>query len=263
MDFSQFKSLIIEINESNESIVTISLNRPKALNALNKELITELDSIINILEKDNNIKVIIITGSGDRAFAAGADIEEMSLLNPDDGKAWGAMGSMVFRKIEKSKKIYISAINGYALGGGCELAMACDIRIGSHNIKMGLPETGLGIIPGYGGTQRMQRIIGMGKAKELIFTCDLIDAQEALRIGLINHVVESEVLLEKSYEIAKKIIKNSFNAVMLAKEAINIGNQVDIDSGIKIEQNLFGLCFAHNDQKEGMNAFLEKRKAKY
>lgn len=260
MNFNQFKNLIIEINEK---IAIITLNRPKTLNALNKELIIELNSIVTIFEEDDDIRVVIITGNGNKAFVAGADIEEMASLGPNEGKSWGSWGSNVFRKIEKSKKIYIAAINGYALGGGCELAMACDIRIGVNDLKMGLPETGLGIIPGYGGTQRMQKLIGISKAKELIFTCDLVNAHEALQIGLLNHVVEPAELINKSNEIAKKITKNSFNAIMLAKEAINIGSQTDIDNGIEIEQNLFGLCFAHNDQKEGMKAFLEKRKANY
>jgi len=260
MDFNNLKNLIIE---KNENLTIIKLNRPKALNALNKELLTELDQVVSAFEEDNNVRVVIITGEGEKAFVAGADIGEMSKLTAEEGKVWGLLGARVFRKIEKSKKIYIAAINGFALGGGCELAMSCDIRVASSKAKLGQPEVGLGIIPGYSGTQRLQRLVGMGKAKELIFTCNIIKADEALTIGLVNHVVEPEELMNKATEIANKMLKNSYNAVSLSKEAINIGAQTDIDSAIELEANLFGLCFANNDQKEGMAAFLEKRKAEF
>ena len=260
MDFQNLKNLIIE---KEKNLVTIKLSRPKALNALNKELLIELDQVVSFFEDSEDIKVVILTGEGDKSFVAGADIGEMSKLSAEEGKIWGLLGSRVFRKIEKSKKIYIAAINGFTLGGGCELAMACDIRIASKKAKLGQPEVGLGIIPGYSGTQRLQRLVGMGKAKELIFTCDIITADDALAIGLVNHVVAPEELMDKSTEMANKVLKNSYNAVMLSKEAINIGAQTDIDSAIELEANLFGMCFANNDQKEGMSAFLEKRKANF
>lgn len=260
MDYKSLKNLLVEVDNH---LAIIKLNRPKALNALNKAIFYELDAVINELNDDSNVRVVIITGAGDRAFGAGADVGEMAHYTSEEGKAWGLMGSKVFRKIEISKKIYIAAINGFALGGGCELAMACDIRIAAKNAILGQPEVALGIIPGFSGTQRMQRLVGSGKAKELIITCDKISADEALAIGLVNHVVENEELMTKATEMANKIFKNSFHAARLAKEAINLGAQMDIDSAIEMEANLFGLCFAHNDQKEGMNSFLEKRKPNY
>ncbi|MGF6906415.1 enoyl-CoA hydratase-related protein [Fusobacterium sp. PH5-44] len=260
MDYKNLNNLLVEVDNH---LAIIKLNRPKALNALNKAILDELDIVTDALNDDSEIRVVIITGEGEKAFAAGADVSEMANLSSESGKNWGLMGSKIFRKIETSKNIYIAAINGFALGGGCELAMACDLRIAAKSAILGQPEVALGIIPGFSGTQRLQRLVGAGKAKELIYTCDKIPAEEALTIGLVNHVVENEELMTKAREMAEKILKNSFHAVRLSKEAVNLGAQMDIDSAIEVEANLFGLCFAHNDQKEGMSAFLEKRKPKY
>ncbi|MEG2347859.1 MAG: enoyl-CoA hydratase-related protein [Cetobacterium sp.] len=256
----EFKTLIFE---KKNKIAKIIINRPHALNSLNKNLLLELNYLIKQIEEDSEIRVVSIIGSGEKAFVAGADIEYMLSLDPLEAKLFGKMGSDIFRNIEKSKKVYIALINGFALGGGCELAMACDIRIASKNAKFGQPEVGLGIIPGFSGTQRLPRIVGIGKAKELIFSGEIISAEEAYNINLVNYVVEKEDLEKKAEEFLIKILKNSFFSIKLAKEAINLGMQVDIDSGIESENNLFSLCFTSAEQKEGMKAFLEKRKANF
>ncbi|NNG66485.1 short-chain-enoyl-CoA hydratase [Caldanaerobacter subterraneus] len=246
-----------------EGIATITISRPKALNALNTETLEELENVLEVLQNDDGVKVIVITGAGEKAFVAGADISEMKDMSVFEAKKFAELGQKVFRKIELMKKPVIAAVNGYALGGGCELALACDIRIASRNAKFGQPEVGLGIIPGFGGTQRLPRIVGVSKAKELIYTGDMIDAEEALRIGLISKVVEQDKLLEEAYGIAKKIMSKGLVAVSLAKEAINKSLEVDIDSGMEYEANAFALCFGTQDQKEGMAAFLEKRAPKF
>ena len=208
------------------------------------------------------ISVIILTGEG-KAFVAGADITEMSSMDAAEGKAFGEKGAKVFRKIELLSKPVIAAVNGYALGGGCELAMCCDIRIASAKAKFGQPEVGLGITPGFSGTQRLPRLVGMGKAKELIFTAEAINADEACRIGLVNSVAEPEELMNTAVAMAEKIAGKAPAAVKYSKESINRGMQCSMDEAINIEANLFGLCFATEDQKEGMKAFMEKRKAKF
>lgn len=246
-----------------EGIATITISRPKALNALNTETLEELENVLEVLQNDDGVKVIVITGAGEKAFVAGADISEMKDMSVFEAKKFAELGQKVFRKIELMKKPVIAAVNGYALGGGCELALACDIRIASRNAKFGQPEVGLGIIPGFGGTQRLPRIVGVSKAKELIYTGDMIDAEEALRIGLISKVVEQDKLLEEAYGIAKKIMSKGLVAVSLAKEAINKSLEVDIDSGMEYEANAFAMCFGTQDQKEGMAAFLEKRAPKF
>ncbi|HBT48373.1 MAG: Enoyl-CoA hydratase/carnithine racemase [Caldanaerobacter subterraneus] len=246
-----------------EGIATIKISRPKALNALNTETLEELENVLEVLQNDEGVKVIVITGAEEKAFVAGADISEMKDMSVFEAKKFAELGQKVFRKIELMKKPVIAAVNGYALGGGCELALACDIRIASRNAKFGQPEVGLGIIPGFGGTQRLPRIVGVSKAKELIYTGDMIDAEEALRIGLISKVVEQDKLLEEAYGIAKKIMSKGLVAVSLAKEAINKSLEVDIDSGMEYEANAFALCFGTQDQKEGMAAFLEKRAPKF
>lgn len=251
------------ICEKENGIALITINRPKALNALNSETLSDLNSIIEDLEKDDEIKVAILTGSGDKAFAAGADISEMKDLNEEQGKQLGIFGNQVFRRLEKLDKPVIAAISGFALGGGCELAMACDIRIASEKARFSQPEAGLGITPGFGGTQRLARIVGVGKAKELIYTGDMIKADEAYRIGLVNKVVAPEALLDEAKSMAKKIAANASIAVKLCKDAIDRGIQGDIDSGIMIESEDFGRCFSTVDQKEGMTAFLEKREKKF
>lgn len=256
----EYKNIEVKIEKG---IATITINRPKALNALNTETLEELKNVLEVLQNDDGVKVIVITGAGEKAFVAGADISEMKDMSVFDAKKFAELGQKVFRKIELMKKPVIAAVNGYALGGGCELALACDIRIASRNAKFGQPEVGLGIIPGFGGTQRLPRIVGVSKAKELIYTGDMIDAEEALRIGLISKVVEQDKLLEEAYGIAKKIMSKGLVAVSLAKEAINKSLEVDIDSGMEYEANAFALCFGTQDQKEGMAAFLEKRAPKF
>lgn len=244
--------------QNNISIITI--NRTKALNALNTDVLKELDKVLDEIDQDR-IRAVIITGSGDKAFVAGADISEMYKLTKAEGETFGRTGNEVFRKIETFPIPVIAAVNGYALGGGCELAMSCDIRICSENAVFGQPETGLGIIPGFGGTQRLARLISVGKAKEMIYTAGNIKSAEAYRIGLVNGVYPQEELMEQALKMASKIAKNAPIAVRAAKKAINNGLQTDMDGGIKIEEALFGSCFETEDQKEGMAAFLEKRKA--
>lgn len=250
------------LKEYVENVLIIKINNPGALNALNSEVLSEIGEAFDEASKDNNVNAIILTGEG-KAFVAGADISEMSTLNAEHGKIFGEHGAGVFRKIETTPKAVIVAVNGFALGGGCELAMACDIRIASEKAKFGQPEVTLGITPGFSGTQRLSRLVGLGKAKELIFTGNIIGAKEAKEIGLVNEVVEPEKLMEIALEMAKKIASNAQIAVRYSKEAIDRGYQTDINSAIDIEANLFGLCFATEDQKEGMKAFLEKRKAEF
>ena len=256
----EFKNILLE-KEDNLAIVTI--NRPKALNALNSETLADLDLVITEIENDSNIYCVIITGSGEKAFVAGADISEMKDLTEEQGKEFGILGNRVFRRLEKLDKPVIAAISGFALGGGCELAMSCDIRIASEKAKFGQPEAGLGITPGFGGTQRLPRIVGMGKAKELIYTGTIIKADEALRIGLVNKVVPLESLMEEARAMANVIISNAPIAVKLCKDAINKGMQVDMDSAIQIEAEDFGKCFVTEDQVEGMSAFIERRTKKF
>lgn len=255
----EFKCLLIE---KKDYIAILSFNKPKVLNALDSEVLNELNSAIEYIEDDEDIYVAIITGIG-KAFVAGADISEMKDMNAEQGRQFGSLGSKVFRKIELMKKPVIAAINGFALGGGCELSMCCDIRIASSNAKFGQPEVSLGIIPGFAGTQRLSRIVGMAKAKELIFTGNIIKAEEAYDIGLVNKVVESDSLMEEAMKMATKIVSNGQIAVKYSKIAINRGYEVDFEAGNEIETSLFGLSFATNDQKEGMAAFLERRKAKF
>ncbi len=251
----EYTKLIIE---KQEDICIVKINNPQAMNALNSTVLSELDCAFSQIESDQTIKVVILTGEG-RAFVAGADISQMSTMSAAEGKAFGEQGAAVFRKIEQLKVPVIAAVNGFALGGGCELAMACDIRIASAKAKFGQPEVGLGITPGFSGTQRLPRLVGMGVAKELIYTADIIGADEAYRIGLVNKVAEPETLMDQAIEMAKKIASKAPIAVRYSKEAINRGCQVDIDTAIAIEANLFGLCFASEDQKEGMSSFLNKK----
>ena len=243
-------------------ISVLSINRPKQYNSLSTEVIKELGRAIDFIEADDECHVLIISGEGS-AFVAGADISEMKDMDVLEAREFAKAGLEVFRKIESMEKPSIAAVNGFALGGGCELAMACDIRIGSTKAKFGQPEVGLGITPGFGGTIRLSRLVGLAKAKELIFTGEIIKADEAMRIGLVNHLVEAEELMDKAMEMANKISKNAQLAVRYSKAAINKNYEVDIDTAIGIEQDLFALCFASQDQKEGMGAFIEKRKPEF
>ncbi|NLV16905.1 MAG: short-chain-enoyl-CoA hydratase [Syntrophomonadaceae bacterium] len=252
----EFNNLLLE---KDGAIGIITMNRPKALNALNEETLVDLDQAVDLIAKDDEVKAVIITGNGN-AFVAGADIVAMQNNNGLQGKAFGTLGQGVFLKIEKLPKPVIAAINGFALGGGCELAMACDIRIASEKAKFGQPEVGLGIVPGFAGTQRLPKLVGAGMAKELIFTGDMIDAQKANQIGLVNRVVAPDELMEEAKKMARKIISNAPVAVRFAKQAINEGLELDVARGQLIEVDLLALCFATEDQKEGMKAFIEKRK---
>ncbi|MGB9679631.1 MAG: short-chain-enoyl-CoA hydratase [Thermoanaerobacteraceae bacterium] len=256
----EFKNLSSKINEG---IFILTIERPKALNALNRQTLMEIEEALTSAFNDENVKVIVINGSGNKAFVAGADIAEMKNMTPIEAVEFSKLGQKVFRYIEIAKKPVIAAINGYALGGGLELAMACDIRIASKNAKFGQPEVGLGIIPGFAGTQRLPRLVGISKAKELIFTGDMINADEAYRIGLISKIVEETDLMNEVFELAKKIISKGPYAVGIAKECINRGTETDIETAMEYETKAFGLCFATKDQKEGMVAFLEKRAPKF
>ncbi|MBU3127259.1 short-chain-enoyl-CoA hydratase [Clostridium tagluense] len=243
--------------QKEDKVAVITISRPKALNALNTETLKELELAIDEIANDDQIYAVIITGEG-KAFVAGADISEMKDLDAMGGRKFGNLGNRVFRKLETLEKPVIAAVNGFALGGGCELSMACDIRIASSKAKFGQPEAGLGITPGFGGTQRLARLVGTGMAKQLLFTAEIINAEEALRIGLVNKVVEPENLIEEAKLLAKKIVSNAPIAVKLCKTAINRGMQMDIDTALIYEAEIFGACFATEDQKSGMTAFLEK-----
>lgn len=238
----------------------ITINRPKALNALNSAVLDELDATIDGVDLDA-VRCLILTGAGEKSFVAGADIAEMSTLTKEEGEAFGKKGNDIFRKIETLPIPVIAAVNGFALGGGCEISMSCDIRICSDNAVFGQPEVGLGITPGFGGTQRLARLVGMGRAKELIFTCDNINAEEAYRIGLVNKVVAKEELMSTAKDMAKKIISKGSYAVSIAKAAINNGYDMDIQNAVEMEANLFGITCSTHDKKEGMTAFLERRAA--
>lgn len=252
-----YENLIIE---DREQIKIIYINRPKVLNALNIETLNELKMAIKDFADDKEFLVLIITGAGDKAFIAGADIEAQYPLNAEEGRKWGLLGLEVCHLIETTEKPIIAAINGYALGGGCELAMACDFRLASHKAQFGQPEVTLGITPGYGGTQRLSRLVGEGKAKQLIFTGVKIRAIEAYRIGLVEEVFPHEELMTESIKIAEIIASNAPLAVKYAKTQIQNGLQTDINTAASVEVGLFSLCFATQDQKEGMKAFLDKRK---
>lgn len=256
----ELKNVILE---KDGRVGTIYINRPKALNALNSDTLKELDYVIDEIAKDDEIFAVILTGAGEKSFVAGADITEMKDLNVSQGRSFGILGNKVFRKLENLEKPVIAAVNGFALGGGCELAMACDIRIASTKAKFGQPEVGLGITPGFGGTQRLARIVGTGMAKEMIFTAKIIKADEALRIGLVNSVYEPETLMEEAKKLASVIAAQAPLAVKYAKVGINRGIQCDIDTAVLYESEVFGQCFATEDQKEGMTAFIEKREKNF
>lgn len=246
--------------EKKGHIAVATINRPQALNALNSAVLTDLDELVNVVRADSDIRALIITGSGAKAFVAGADIGEMSTLTPEEGEAFGKHGNDVFRRIETLPIPTIAAVNGFALGGGCELSMACDIRICADTAVFGQPEVGLGITPGFGGTQRLARLVSPGMAKQLIYTARNIKADEAYRIGLVNAVYPAEELLPQAEKLANTIAANAPIAVRACKKAINEGLQVDMDAAVVIEEKLFGSCFKTADQIEGMGAFLEKRK---
>lgn len=252
-----FENILVE---QNNSLATVIINRPKKLNALNKNTIAELHEAFKALENDDNVKVILLTGSGEKAFVAGADISEFAHFSEEEGGRLAAKGQeLLFDYVENLSTPVIALVNGFALGGGLELAMSCHFRIASDNARMGLPETSLGVIPGYGGTQRLPQLIGKGKAMELIMTAGMIGAEEAKSYGLVNYVVSQEELLPLGEKLAGKIMKNSAVAIGKAIKAIN-ASFTDGENGYQTEINAFGECFGTEDFKEGTTAFLEKRK---
>lgn len=251
------------ISKENNGITTITINRPKKLNALNRETIQELNQAFDAANKDKNTKVIIITGSGEKAFVAGADISEFADFNVNEGTSLAAKGQdLLFNFVENLSTPVIAAVNGFALGGGLELAMSAHFRVASDNAKLGLPEVSLGVIPGYGGTQRLPQLVGKGRAMEMIMTAGMIDADQALNYGLVNHVTSQEELLPLCEKIATKISRNSTVAISAAIRAINANYKDGVD-GYDVEVNEFGNCFGTDDFHEGTTAFLEKRKADF
>ena len=244
--------------EVKDKIAVVTINRPEALNALNSQVLDDLAAAFDSIDV-NVVRAVVLTGAGEKSFVAGADIGEMSTLSKAEGEAFGKKGNDIFRKIEQFPIPVIAAINGFALGGGCEISMSCDIRICSENAMFGQPEVGLGITPGFGGTQRLARLIGAGMAKQLIYTARNIKADEAYRIGLVNAVYPQEELLAAAEKMASQIAANAPIAVRACKKAINDGLQTDIDAALVIEEKLFGSCFETEDQKEGMANFLRKK----
>jgi enoyl-CoA hydratase len=247
----------------NDRIAIITINRPEKLNALNAELKSRLKDLLTQFKTDPNVAVVIITGAGEKAFIAGTDINELTDLDVEKGKEYALNGQSVADLIEHLGKPVIAAVNGYALGGGCELALACHLRIVSENVKFGQPEVNLGIIPGYGGTQRLARLIGRGRAMEMILTGNPIDAAEALRIGLVNRVVKQSELMATATEVARVIASKGQLAIRMALKAVNMTEEISLTDGLQLEASLFGRCAASQDAKEGARAFLEKRKPRF
>jgi len=252
-----YKTLLLDIKEN---VALITLNRPDKLNALNAQTVNDLDTVFDELKDNDEVYVIILTGSGEKAFVAGADISELNKLDMITAKEFSERGQAVFNKIENFDKPVIAAVNGFALGGGCELALACHIRLASETAKFGQPEVNLGIIPGYGGTQRLARLINAGRAIEYILTADMIDANDAYRMGLVNKIYPANELIESAMKMAKKIAGKGQQAIRLAIKAIKAVNEVSLKEGQNFEATLFAICCGTDDFKEGTSAFLEKRK---
>lgn len=248
--------------EQKDHVAVLTIDRQEALNALNSQVLCDLDEAITKVEQDESVRVVILTGAG-RSFVAGADIGEMKGFSAIDGKKFGVHGGSIFLRLENLSKPVIAAVNGFALGGGCELAMACDIRLASEKAKFGQPETGLGITPGFGGTQRLPRIVGVSKAMELILTAKTIGAEEAKAIGLVSEVYPAEELMDKAMELANAICANAQIAVCESKRCIRMGMQTDIHTGSAFEAEAFGVTCGTEDKNEGMGAFLEKRAEKH
>ena len=255
-----YENILYEVRDA---IAYITFNRPKVLNALNRQTMQELLIALGAAKLDDAVRVVILTGAGEKAFIAGADINELAQQTPVDGKEMSIFGQGVLRILETMGKPSIAAINGFALGGGCELALACSIRLASRNAKLGQPEVKLGILPGYGGSQRLARLCGKGVAHELVLGAEMISADEAMRIGLVNHVYEPAELMPAAEALAKKIAANAPLAVQYAMEAIEHGMEMPQEEGLFLEATLFGLCCATEDMKEGTRAFLEKRPAQF
>ena len=249
--------------EIKDGIAFLTINRPEKLNALNDAVIQELSEAVTEIETDDEIHGVLITGAGAKAFVAGADIAELATQGPLSGKARSLAGQEVFRRLERSGKPVVAAVNGFALGGGCELAMACHLRLASENAKFGQPEVKLGIGPGYGGTVRLPRLVGKGRALELLLTGDMIDAEEAYRIGLVNRVVPSDDLISEAEKLLRRILGNGPVAVRLCLEAVDSGLDLSVDESSLLEANHFGLVASTEDMREGMTAFLEKRPAEF
>ncbi len=256
----EFKNILIE---NNQGLAIVKIDRPQALNALNPEVLVELATFAHEINKNPDIKVVVITGAGEKAFVAGADIAAMKTMTALEAKTFCDLGHRVMRQIETAHKPIIAAVNGFCLGGGLELALSCDFIYASENAKLGLPEVNLGIFPGFGGTQRLPRLIGKNRAKELIFSAKTLSAQEAFDLGIVNKITSAADLMKEVEGIAREIMKKGPIAVQLAKQAINQGADLDMNSGLAMEKNAFPLVFATEDQKEGVNAFLEKRKAAF
>ena len=249
--------------ETSDRIRTLTINRPEKLNALNADVLAQLEAAVEAARTDESVGVVVITGSGEKSFIAGADISELAKLGPVEGRAHAMKGQAVLAKLETLGKPVIAAVNGYALGGGCELALACTIRIASENARFGQPEVKLGILPGYGGSQRLARVVGEGRAMQLCLTAEQIDAAEAYRIGLVNKVVPAGQALSAAREMAKAILANGPVACRYVLEAVHRGLGMPLSEGLALEATLFGLCASTSDTKEGMAAFLEKRPARF
>lgn len=265
------RTIMMEVRKMSECVLYehrgpvgyLTINRPKASNALNEEVLQSLENTIHLINNDKTIKVVILTGSGEKSFVAGADIAAMKDMTPVQARDFSRLGQRVFRAIETARPVTIAAINGYALGGGCELAMACDIRIASEKAKMGIPEVTLGVFPSFAGTQRLPRLVGLGYAKEMLATAKKVPAEEALRIGLVNHVVPADQLMERCEALAAEICQHSTAAIAYGKMSMTAGLEMDMDRALEHEATLFGLTFSTEDQREGMGAFLEKRPPKF
>jgi enoyl-CoA hydratase len=246
--------------DTDEGVATLTIHRPGALNALDPETLTELDAAVAVLAADPEVRAVVLTGAGEKAFVAGADIAVMQGMDPAGARELARLGHRLCRRIERAPKVFIAAVNGYALGGGCELALACDLRFAAESARFGQPEINLGIIPGFGGTQRLPRLVGRGRALELLLTGEMIDAREAHRLGLVNRVLPPGELLGAARATARQIAAKGMAAVRLCKEAVDNGLEMDLSRAADYEAELFALCFATADQKEGMRAFLEKRR---
>jgi len=258
---STYANLTLE--RRGEAIALVTVSRPEKLNALNRATLGEIDQAFAAIAADPTVRAVVVTGAGEKSFVAGADIGELSVLDTRGAEEASAFGSAIFRRIERSRAPVIAAVNGFALGGGCELAIACHIRIASENAKFGLPEVGLGIIPGYGGTQRLPRLVGLGIASELIATGRMVGAEEALRIGLVNRVVAANELLDTAIALGAEIAAKAPLAVAAALEAARTGLETDLDTGLRLESSLFGMLGSTQDMHDGLSAFVEKKKIQF
>ena len=255
-----FKNLMVEMEDF---IATVTINRPEKLNALNRQTLEELSQFLEQIEQDAQVKGVLLTGAGEKSFVAGADLQEIRKLDAEAAIAFARFGQNLFRRIERFTKPVVALVNGYALGGGCELAMACHFRLASENARFGQPEINLGIIPGYGGTQRLPRLVGKGRALEILLTGDMIDAQEAWRIGLVNHVVPADKLIEEGKKILHKITGKGAVAVQAILQAVNLGLDQTIDEAMEVEALQFGRVCNTEDKSEGIQAFFEKRQPQF